>query len=228
MNNRFKIRRLYLLIILISAISYFIIVENKSQDNTQNKSEHYTAIFAIDKIDELKIRDAIFIKEYKRDYFGKDWGTINGCDTRNVVLYRDLKNLVTDGCNVLSGELLDPYTGKNILFQRGENTSSIIQIDHVVALSDAWIKGGFEMTHELRLQFANDPLELLAVSGSSNQKKSGSDASEWLPENVSYRCEYVSRQIAIKLKYNLFVSKNEKHTFEKVLSRCKDQKLPGQ
>lgn len=84
---------------------------------------------------------------YARDQFGKGWKDTdhNGCDTRNDILRRDLVSIVAEtrgrGCKILSGILNDPYTGKRIEFKRGNDTSSAVQIDHVVALSDAWQKG---------------------------------------------------------------------------------------
>lgn len=230
MEDKFKTRRFLLLISVFILVFYNLIVvsNNKAVQTNKNLTKH-SELLAIDSIQDLKVQEARYSTEYKRDYFGKGWGTMNGCDTRNVILYRDLKNVVTDSeCQVLSGELFDPYTGKSISFRRGKNTSSAVQIDHVVALSDAWIKGASDMTQELRIRFANDPIELLAVSGSSNQQKAGSDASEWLPENNSYRCEYVSRQIAIKLKYKLAISTKEKYSMQSILSQCEGQKLPAQ
>jgi hypothetical protein len=110
---------------------------------------------------------------------------------------------------------------------RGKNTSSSVQIDHVVALSDAWKKGAYKMSQSYRETFANDPLELLAVDGPENIKKSDSDASDWLPKNISYRCEYVSRQIAVKFKYNLWISYREAQTIKNVLNKCPEQRLPS-
>lgn len=123
----------------------------------------------------------------------------NGCDARNDILRRDLTNLViksdSNGCKVLGGALADPYSGKNIDFVFG---ASLVDIDHVVALSNAWQTGAFQFTSEIRLQFANDPLNLLAVSASLNRQKGDGDAATWLPPTKSYRCQYVARQIAVK------------------------------
>lgn len=119
---------------------------------------------------------------YARDQFGKGWKDTdhNGCDTRNDILRRDLVSIVAEtrgrGCKILSGILNDPYTGKLIEFKRGNDTSSAVQIDHVVALSDAWQKGARGIGESKRLEFANDPENLLAVDGPANQQKSDSDA----------------------------------------------------
>jgi hypothetical protein len=128
----------------------------------------------------------------------------------------------------MSGTLNDPYTGSVVAFTRGETTSQAVQIDHVVALSNAWQTGAQTLTHEQRVAFANDPLELLAVDGEANQQKSDGDAATWLPANKTYRCQYVSRQIAIKAKYQLWVTAAEKEAMLRVLQECPGQRLPVQ
>lgn len=166
---------------------------------------------------------------YTRTQFGEGWTAMNGCDTRNVILRRDLTNIVVDSaCRVMSGTLNDPYTGSVVAFTRGETTSQAVQIDHVVALSNAWQTGAQTLTHEQRVAFANDPLELLAVDGEANQQKSDGDAATWLPANKTYRCQYVSRQIAIKAKYQLWVTAAEKEAMLRVLQECPGQRLPVQ
>lgn len=169
---------------------------------------------------------------YSRAEFGIRWADVNhnGCDTRNDILKRDLKNVVfksgTHDCVVISGDLLDPYSGKTIHFVRGFKTSAAVQIDHVVPLSDAWQKGAFKLSLEKRTEFANDPLNLLAVDGPINEQKSDSDAASWLPPLKSYRCAYVARQIAVKYKYGVWVTAAEKSAMASVLAKCPNQALP--
>lgn len=163
---------------------------------------------------------------YERTEFGNGWATKEGCDMRNVILFRDLTGVTTDGeCRILTGVLQDPYTNTIIQFNRSEG--DMVQIDHVVALSDAWQKGAQQLTKDQRIQLANDPLELLAVDGPANQQKGDSDAATWLPENTAFRCAYVARQIAVKQKYTLWVTEAEKSAMTKVLSVCPGQTLPG-
>ena len=158
---------------------------------------------------------------YTRTQFGDGWDVVNGCDMRNTILARDLLNIQQDsGCRVLSGELHDPYTGTQLSFVRGASTSSEVQIDHIVSLSNAWQTGAQLMTKTQRQQFANDPLELIAVDGTSNQQKSDGDAATWLPRNKSFRCTYVNLQIAVKAKYRLWVTQSEKAAMEQVLTTC--------
>ncbi|NDF03301.1 MAG: HNH endonuclease [Actinobacteria bacterium] len=151
----------------------------------------------------------------------------NGCDARNDTLRRDLTNLViksdSNGCKVLGGVLADPYSGKDINFVFG---ASLIDIDHVVALSNAWQTGAFQFTDEIRLKFANDPLNLLAVSASLNRQKGDGDAATWLPPTKSYRCQYVARQIAVKKKYGLWLTKPEKVEMLNLLAKCPNQEIP--
>ena len=164
---------------------------------------------------------------YERSAFSDGWGQLNGCDLRNIILTRDLKSKTyRDDCKVDTGILLDPYTGKTIRFKYGVGTSSAVQIDHVVALSDAWQKGAQKIGADKRYAFYNDPLNLLAVDGPTNSSKSDSDASAWLPPNKSYRCAYVARQIAVKLKYKIWVIQAEKSAMQRVLQSCPTQKLP--
>ena len=168
---------------------------------------------------------------YDRDLFGQAWTDDvsvefgrNGCDTRNDVLQRDLQDISfrpgTQDCVVLTGVLDGPYTGERIDFVRGQDTSSEVQIDHVVALSDAWQKGAQQLTEEQRRDFANDPLNLLAVAGWSNQQKGDGDAATWLPPRREFRCSYVSRQVLVKERYGLWVTQAERDAIERVMAGC--------
>lgn len=165
---------------------------------------------------------------YDRDLFSDGWGSFAGCDWRNRILARDLVDLsYRDDCIVESGRLQDPYTGQRIDFFRGVQTSFMVQIDHVVAVSDAWQKGAQQLTSTQRYNFYNDPLNLLAVDGPTNSSKGDSDAASWLPPSKSYRCEYVARQIAVKAKYQLWVTRAESEAMFRVLESCPNQRLPG-
>ena len=110
--------------------------------------------------------------------------------------------------------------GKRIDFVRGQTTSQKVQIDHIVALHNAWITGAQQLTQEQRIEFANDPLNLIAVDGATNSAKGNKDAASWLPPNKSYRCTYVGLQIRVKEKYSLWVTKPERDAMERVLNKC--------
>ena len=169
---------------------------------------------------------------YTRAQFGPAWADVdrNGCDTRNDILKRDLTKEVfkekTSGCTVLSGTLVDPFSGEIINFVQGAKTSSEVQIDHLVALSNAWQTGAFKLTPDQRKAFANDPLNLLAVKGRLNSQKGDGDAATWLPPLKSFRCDYVSRQIAVKIKYKLWFTAPEKEAMIRILKTCPEKALP--
>ncbi|WP_308293014.1 HNH endonuclease family protein [Pseudarthrobacter raffinosi] len=163
---------------------------------------------------------------YTREEFGPAWADIdrNGCDTRNDILARDLDGETfkpgTQNCVVTTGTLADKYTGTTIDFVRGNTTSSAVQIDHLVALSDAWQKGAQQLSAEQRRQLANDALNLMAADGPTNSAKGDKDAATWLPPNKAFRCEYVARQTAVKANYSLWVTQAERDAIEGILAAC--------
>lgn len=179
-------------------------------------------------VDALTVKGRAPKTGYEREKFGRAWADVdgNGCGTRDDILKRDLADVrFKDGrCKVVSGVLAhDPYTGGRIEFVRGR---SKVDVDHVVALSDAWQKGAQKWDAEKRRRFANDPLNLLAVDSSANRRKSDGDAATWLPPNKAYRCTYVAAQVAVKKKYGVWVTRGEQDAMKTVLGRCPEQKLP--
>ncbi len=157
---------------------------------------------------------------YARTQFGPAWPDRNGCDARDLVLRHDLTaTTLHGGCAVETGVLVSPYTGGTIHFVRGPS-SAIVQIDHVVALGDAWQTGAQTWTAATRENFANDPAELLAVDGPSNDQKGDADAASWLPPNKAFRCAYVAIQINVKAKYHLWVTQAEHNAMATVLAGC--------
>jgi hypothetical protein len=104
-------------------------------------------------------------------------------------------------------------------------SSNAVQIDHVVALSNAWSTGAQNISSTSRYQLANDPLNLLAVDGPTNASKSDKDAANFLPRSA-YQCKYVARQLSVKKKYKLWVTANEKAAMVRVLTTCPKQTLP--
>lgn len=185
------------------------------------------APLASEVLETLEVKGRAPKTNYARMQFGEGWQFVGACDTRNIILNRDLTSVViNDNCKVMSGSLADPYTGELVAFTRGAGTSDIVQIDHVVALSNAWQTGAQGLTLDERIQLANDPLELLAVDGKANQAKGDGDAATWLPANKPFRCQYVSRQIAVKAKYRLWVTAAEKSAMQRVLQNCPEQTVP--
>ena len=177
-------------------------------------------------LDSLAVKGRAPKTGYTRAQFGQTWADVdrNGCDTRNDILKRDLTDVVfrqgTRNCVVESGTLIDPYSGATINFVKGVKSSMEVQIDHVVALSNAWQTGAFKLSLERRTEFANDPENLLAVQGRLNSQKGDGDAATWLPPLKKYRCTYVSKQISIKAKYNLWVTTPEKAAMKNILAKC--------
>lgn len=176
---------------------------------------------ALASLEQLSVKGRAPKTGYSRTQFGDGWMAVNGCDMRNIILVRDLKNVaVSPNCTVLSGDLQDPYTGTLIHFTRGTDTSDDVQIDHVVALSNAWQTGAQYMKFDQRVALANDPLNLLAVDGQANQDKGDGDAATWLPPNKAFRCQYVTRQVKVKNKHQLWVTPAEKEAIQRVLANC--------
>lgn len=176
-------------------------------------------------LDELEVK----VKDHRTGYDPElfDWSADvddNGCDTRNDALRRDLKALQveagTNGCIAAAGELDDEYLGETHAFERG---SANVDIDHIVSGSNAWQTGATAMSVDELREFGNDPLNLLTVSANVIRQKGSGDAATWLPPNEAFQCEYVSRQIAVKHKYGLWVAAAEKDAMESVLDTCADQ-----
>ena len=177
-------------------------------------------------LDGLEVKGRAPRTGYEREVFGEAWADVdgNGCDTRNDVLARDLLDPVfrdgTTDCVVQSGTLQDPYGGERRAFLRGPETSPEVQIDHVVALADAWQKGAQDWDAVTRTAFANDPANLLAVDGDLNQAKGAGDAATWLPPHRPFRCRYVMRQVEVKAAYRLWVTAAERDAMDRELDRC--------
>ena len=231
MYERYRNRRILSFLSLFVGLIFVIALNSPSQilDSTKNDTKITTnTSTAISALEKLPIKGRAPKTDYSRDKFGGEWAIIGGCSMRNIILNRDMTKVsIDDECNVNSGILNDPYSGKIINFKRGSETSSLVQIDHVVALSDAWQKGAQTLTNEKRKELANDPLELLAVGGAVNQQKSDGDAATWLPPNKAFRCQYVARQIAVKQKYQLWVTRAEFDAMKNILGKCPSQTLPS-
>ena len=236
-NKYYKVKRkkrivlhfLFLAILLAFILPYFynIFRENyftSTIENTDSKicEEQYDNSYA-QKLCELKVMNVADsdVPKYDRKKFGLPWADVdhNGCDTRNDILKRDLRERNAKGCIVLSGKLDDPYTGEKIDFKRGKYSAKV-QIDHIVALKNAWISGAWKWSKNKLLFFANDPLNLIAVDGKANQEKGSQDFYEWKPSNLKVRCSYAKRQIIIKYKYGLSVTSQEKESLMKTISKC--------
>lgn len=226
MKRLLKVRRSLAALVVIAGIIASLLLHSDLQQTVISSPQTADGDAAII-LNELEVKGRSPKTGYDRSQFGDGWDSKQGCDTRNIILHRDLTaTAVNDECQVVRGSLDDPYTGKTIAFERGASSSSVVQIDHVVALSDAWQKGAQQLSPTERRAMANDPLELLAVEGGANQQKSDGDAATWLPPNKVFRCQYVARQVAVKKKYRLWVTMAEKEAINRVLTACPDQTLP--
>ena len=195
--------------------------EEMGGDPDEASSDGSGAMLAIEVLEKLEVKGRAPKTGYKREEFYSGWPTVEGCNLRQKIIKREFgESAVLDGCNVIAGEFDEPYTGEHLKFLSREEISKGIQIDHVVALSDAWQKGAQYMEYEVRNRIATDPLNLLAVDASANSKKSDGDAATWLPPNKKIRCQYVARQVSVKYKYQIWVTEAEKMAISQVLQNC--------
>lgn len=165
---------------------------------------------------------------YARTEFYNNWPTIDGCSLRQRIIKRDFGDSAqTDACTVVAGEYDDPYTGQHRVFTQKSQISKNVQIDHVVALSDAWQKGAQLLDKDTRYRLATDPLNLLAVDADANQTKSDGDAATWLPSNKPFRCQYVARQVSVKSKYHLWLTQAEHDAIAGILQQCPNESAVG-
>ncbi len=170
--------------------------------------------------------------DYHRSAYGEAWdddndapGGHNGCDTRDDILDRDLvdKTYVSiKRCPnaVASGILHDPYTNTVIAFQRGAKVGEAVQIDHIVPLAYAWDMGASGWPEPLRLRFANDPANLLAVQGQANQDKGDLPPAQWMPPNTAFACQYAIQFIAVLRGYALPVDEPSAGVLRQAASTC--------
>jgi len=162
--------------------------------------------------------------------FGQAWtddhagqGGHDGCDTRNNVLAEQLTDVSfkagSKQCVVMSGQLLDPYTGRTINFRKA--AAGKVQIDHIYPLARAWDLGASSWPTQRRVDFANDQADnLLAVDGSTNASKSDQGPGEWLPLNKAFRCTYVARYLHVAAKYRLPITRDDQRAAETLAPTC--------
>jgi len=227
---------------LIGATSYFVVNTDEFfaffDNDTVAADDSYDAeavtvpdsssVRAVDVLERLEVKGRAPKTGYARTEFYNNWPTVDGCNLRQRIIKRELgESAVLDGCDVVAGEFDEPYTGKHMVFTAKAEISKGIQIDHVVALSDAWQKGAQYKDASARYAIATDPLNLLAVDGPANEKKSDGDAATWLPSNKKFRCEYVARQVSVKYKYGLWVTSAEKEAILRVLENCPNEPAVG-
>lgn len=241
----YRVRRIVVVLVMLLGVTCFLILNPASYEKelipendaiTPGSIEPLGAIsntvdvenLASTILEKLEVKGRAPKTGYTRTEFYSNWPNIDGCSLRQVIIKRELgDSAVLDGCNVVGGKYIEPYTGSEMVFHQKSDFSNKIQIDHIVALSDAWQKGAQYKTKEERYAMATDPLNLIAVDGATNQQKSDGDAATWLPPNKAFRCQYVARQVSVKYKYNLWVTEAEKDAILKVLEKCPNEPAIG-
>lgn len=221
--------------LIISPNSYETAPENSSSENTNTDSGSIEPLgvstgtrLAKDVLEELEVKGRAPKTGYARTEFYKTWPNVDGCSLRQIIIKREVgESAKLDGCDVIAGTFVEPYTGNTFTATQKSDFSDHIQIDHVVALSDAWQKGAQYKTAEERYAMATDPLNLLAVDSGANQQKSDGDAATWLPPNKSFRCQYVARQVSVKYKYGLWVTEAEHDAIAGILENCPSEPAVG-
>lgn len=229
---KFRARRLVVVVAAVVGAAWLVISNPDSYEqvtlevvsNVSAEGGAGDGELVIDVLEKLPIKGRAPKTGYDRnEQFYKNWPTIDGCSLRQRIIRRELgeqAELAADGCTVIAGEFDEPYTGQHMVFYEKSEFSRKIQIDHIVALSDAWQKGAQQLSAEERYALATDPLNLVAADASANQQKSDGDAATWLPKNKSFRCQYVARQVAVKYKYSLWVTQAEHDAIVRVLDTC--------
>jgi hypothetical protein len=170
--------------------------------------------------------------DYRRAAFGEAWtddnpapGGHNECDTRNDVLDRDLMDKTYTFIKrcptaVATGLLHDPYTNAVVTFTRGNQVGASVQIDHIVPLALAWDLGARNWPDQIRLRFANDPANLLAVAGQANQDKSDGEPAVWMPPNHAFWCQYAVQFAAVLRGYGLSVDQPSATVLRDAAATC--------
>lgn len=235
-----QFRRLIIVLVAVASIGGWLVLNPESYEEAisfDTEASSDTPIepgqrTALEVLAELETKGRSPKTNYSRERFYSTWPTVDGCNLRQRIIKRDFGDnavLGDDNCTVLSGEYDEPYTGQHLVFDEKSEISSGIQIDHVVALSDAWQKGADldHMDDETRYALATDPLNLIAVDASANQVKKDGDAATWLPKNKKFRCQYVARQVSVKAKYQLWVTAAEREMIEKILAQCPNEPVLG-
>lgn len=234
-----KARRIITVVSALALVVIWLVVNPRSYEQTFSRVENdfsaepvtepnQNAPLATDVLEKLEVKGRAPKTGYTREEFYNGWPTVDGCSLRQRIIKREFGDTaILDGCTVVAGEYDEPYTGEHKVFKEKSEIASGIQIDHVVALSDAWQKGAQYLSKDVRYNIATDPLNLLAVDGKANQKKSDGDAATWLPANKKFRCQYVARQVSVKYKYSLWVTEAEKSAIMSILANCPREPTVG-
>lgn len=229
-GKHYRARRLIAAVILLGGISAWLVMSPQSYEQ-EPVSEPAAAVssdgspLAAEILSKLETKGRAPKTGYARTEFYNGWPNVDGCSLRQKIIRREMGDTaVMDSCDVIAGEYTEPYTGSYEKFYQKSDFSKKVQIDHIVALSNAWQTGAQYKTADERYAMATDPLNLIAADASANMTKGDGDAATWLPPNKAFRCEYVARQISVKYKYVLWVTAAEREAMENILQKCPQQK----
>ncbi|MBR3263960.1 HNH endonuclease [Candidatus Saccharibacteria bacterium] len=241
----YRTRRIIFALLPLAALAIYLITNPASYesvpsvDNTNSGAVEPLGVttasptdpnakLAKDVLEQLEIKGRAPKTGYARTEFYNNWPNVDGCSLRQIIIKREVGDTAEmNGCDVVAGTFTEPYTGQTFTATQKSDFSNHIQIDHVVALSDAWQKGAQYKTKEERYAMATDPLNLLAVDSNANQQKSDGDAATWLPPNKSFRCQYVARQVSVKYKYGLWITEAEHDAIFSILENCPNEPAIG-
>lgn len=227
----YRLRRIIVGVIMLTGVAGWLVANPKSYESevvsTAVVQTSGDATLASEALGKLEVKGRAPKTGYARTEFYSGWPDVDGCSLRQRIIRREVgEAAVMQGCDVVAGHFIEPYTGEERNYATKTEFSKGIQIDHIVALSDAWQKGAQYLPKETRYQIATDPLNLIAADGPANMQKGDGDAATWLPPNKAFRCEYVARQVAVKYKYGMWVTEAEKAAIAKVLETCPEQRTP--
>lgn len=167
-------------------------------------------------------------------YRRADWphwitSTKNKCWTvREEILVRDALEvrLSPDGCRVVGGRWLDPYTGEEVAAQTARQVSERLHIDHVISLKEAFARGGSTWPRDRRRAYANDtswPGHLVTASATSNMSKGDRDPTVWVPR--AGRCGYGIRRAVVAYLWDI-PAPAERAAVRTLLATCQPEDLP--
>lgn len=151
------------------------------------------------------------------DYDRSDWRHWTGspCNTRQDVLIKQGNDVETDDdCRITAGSWYDPFTGETT------EDSSSLDIDHIVPLGYAASHGGNDWSEDRKEEFANDHLNLRAVSASENRSKGADGPSDYMPPNEEHHCEYAIIWVDTVYQYDLSVTAADRRALEDALATC--------
>lgn len=190
-------------------------------DNLSPRESARLSELALSSLSKIAVKPKTSRDGYKRSKFGVDSreNVDESKSLRQTILKRDLAEFAVDKSGIIiSGNMVCHYSGKEINLSNQFEVCTMIGVDHVVSLSDAWRTGGQNLSRGSRYDLATDPVELLSVSSATDNAKGDKNIDEWLPDNIGFWKQFAARQIAVKRRYKLWVTKPEAKAMKWVLS----------